>query len=150
MIADRLFERFPCDAVYGMHTAPGLPVSTIATTAGPVMAAAGTFEVTFAGPGGRGGQGAHLTADLIVVQAAYVMALQTIVARNVPAEPVRRYRCDNEALTTRWLPRQAWSRRHLAPGTHDRFFRADARTRTGDPFITSGSFAGHLPQIRAI
>ena len=85
MIADGLFERFPCDAVYAMHTAPGLPVTTIATSAGPVMAAAGTFEVTFAGPGGHGGQGAHLTADLIVVQAAYVMALQTIVARNVPA-----------------------------------------------------------------
>jgi len=86
MIADGLFERFPCDAVYAMHTAPGLPVSTIATSAGPLMAAAGTFEVTFTGPGGHGGQGAHLTVDLIVVQATYVMALQTIVARNVPAE----------------------------------------------------------------
>jgi amidohydrolase len=85
MIEDSLFQRFPCDAVYGLHTAPGLPVGVIATTTGPLMAAAGTFEVTFAGSGGHGGQGAHLTADLMVLQANFVMALQAVVARDVPA-----------------------------------------------------------------
>ena len=85
MLEDGLFERFPCDAVYALHTAPGVPVGVIVTGTGPVMAAGGTFDVTFAGTGGHGGQGAHLTPDLTVAQATYVMALQTIVSRNVPA-----------------------------------------------------------------
>ena len=85
MLDDGLFERFPCDAVYALHTAPGLPVGTIATGTGAIMAGGGTFEVTFTGLGGHGGQGAHLTPDLTVAQATYVMALQTIVSRNVPA-----------------------------------------------------------------
>jgi hippurate hydrolase len=84
MLEDGLFERFPCDAVYALHTAPGVPVGVIVTGTGPVMAAAGTFDVTFAGTGGHGGQGAHLTPDLTVAQATYVMALQTIASRNVP------------------------------------------------------------------
>jgi hypothetical protein len=85
MLEDGLFERFPCDAVYALHTGPGLPVGTIATGIGPIMAGGGTFEVTFTGTGGHGGQGAHLTPDLTVAQATYVMALQTIVSRNVPS-----------------------------------------------------------------
>jgi amidohydrolase len=85
MIRDGLFERFPCDAVYALHTAPGVPVGSIVTTSGPMMAAAGIFDVSFSGRGGHGGQGAHLTADLTVVQANYVMALQTVVARDLPA-----------------------------------------------------------------
>jgi hippurate hydrolase len=85
MLEDGLFERFPCDAVYALHTALGLPVGMIATGTGAMMAAGGTFEVTFTGAGGHGGQGAHLTPDLIVAQATYVMALQTIVSRNVPS-----------------------------------------------------------------
>jgi hippurate hydrolase len=80
-----LFERFPCDSVYALHTAPGLPVGIIATAAGPLMSAAGLFGVTFSGAGGHGGQGAHLTADLTVAQASYVLALQSVVARDVPA-----------------------------------------------------------------
>src|SRR5215203_529832 len=47
-----------------------------------MMAGGGTFDVTFTG---TGGQGAHLTPDLTVAQATYVMALQTIVSRTVPA-----------------------------------------------------------------
>jgi amidohydrolase len=85
MIDDGLFERFPCDAVYAMHTAPGLPVGVIATASGPLMAAAGVFDVTFRGSGGHAGQGAHLATDLMVVQASYVMGVQTIVSRDVPA-----------------------------------------------------------------
>src|SRR4051794_39958231 len=85
MLDDGLFERFACDAVYALHTGPGLPVGTIATGTGALMAAGGTFDVTFTGTGGHGGQGAHLTADLMVAQATYVMALQTIVSRSVPA-----------------------------------------------------------------
>jgi amidohydrolase len=85
MLEDGLFERFPCDAVYALHTGPGLPVGTIVTGTGAIMAGGGTFEVSFTAAGGHGGQGAHLTPDLTVAQATYVMALQTIVSRNVPA-----------------------------------------------------------------
>src|SRR3954467_11411146 len=77
MLEDGLFERFACDAVYALHTAPGLPVGTIATGIGAIMAAGGLFEVTFTGAGGHGGQGAHLAPDLTVTQAAYITALQT-------------------------------------------------------------------------
>jgi hippurate hydrolase len=85
MLDDGLFERFPCDAVYALHTAPGLPVGMVATGSGPMMAGGGTFEVTFTGTGGHGGQGAHLAPDLTVAQATYIMALQTIASRDVPA-----------------------------------------------------------------
>src|SRR5918995_5049051 len=85
MLDDGLFERFPCDAVYALHTAPGLPVGTIATGTGPIMAGGGTFDVIFTGIGGHGGQRGRLTPDLMGGEAPYVMALQTIVSRNVPA-----------------------------------------------------------------
>ena len=60
-------------------------MGTIATGTGSIMAGGGTFDVTFTGVGGHGGQGAHLTPDLMVAQATYVMAPQTIVSRDVPA-----------------------------------------------------------------
>lgn len=85
MLADRLFERFPCDAVYGMHNMPGMPVGSFATREGPLMAASGRWTVTFRGTGGHGGNSPHLASDITVAQAVFIQALQTIVARNVPA-----------------------------------------------------------------
>lgn len=85
MLEDGLFERFPCDAVYGMHNMPGVPVGQFAIRKGPLMAASGRFTVTFRGTGGHGGNSAHLATDVMVAQAMYVQALQTIVSRNVPA-----------------------------------------------------------------
>ncbi len=84
MLADRLFERFPCDAVYGMHNMPGIPVGRFAIRKGPFMAGAGRWRVTFKGNGGHGGAAPHLAADLSIVQAHYVLGLQTIIGRNVP------------------------------------------------------------------
>ena len=85
MLADGLFERFPCDAVYGMHNMPGMPVGSFATREGPLMAASGRWTVTFRGTGGHGGNSPHLASDITVAQAVFIQALQTIVARNVPA-----------------------------------------------------------------
>jgi amidohydrolase len=85
MLADGLFERFPCDAVYGMHNMPGLPVGSFATREGPLMAASGRWIVTFHGTGGHGGNSPHLASDITVAQAIFVQSLQTIVARSVPA-----------------------------------------------------------------
>jgi len=85
MIADGLFDRFPCDAVYGLHNAPTIPQGVFGIRTGPALAASDRFFVTFKGTGGHGGSTPHLATDVTVVQAHFVLALQTIIGRNVPA-----------------------------------------------------------------
>lgn len=82
MIEDGLFERFPCDAIFGLHNHPGAPAGTFLMRSGPLMAAADTATITIAGRGGHASR-PHLTVDPIVVAANMVMTLQTIVSRNV-------------------------------------------------------------------
>ncbi len=84
MLADGLLDRFPIDAVYGMHNIPGLPVGQFAIRTGPFLAGTSKWVATFHGNGGHGGASPHLAADLSVVQAHFVLGLQTIVGRNVP------------------------------------------------------------------
>ncbi len=84
MIADGLFKRFPCDAVYGMHNMPGIPEGKFALCKGPMMASAGRWAVTFRGTGGHGGATPHLATDVTIAQAQFVLGLQTIVSRSVP------------------------------------------------------------------
>ncbi|MCO4052702.1 MAG: amidohydrolase [Bosea sp.] len=85
MLADGLFDRFPCDAVYGLHNMPNMPAGQFAIRQGPSMAAADRFFVTFRGTGGHGGASPHLSTDITIVQAHFVLGLQTIIGRNVPA-----------------------------------------------------------------
>jgi hippurate hydrolase len=85
MVAEGLFERFPCDVVYGMHNMPGIAVGQFAIRPGPMMAAGDRWEVTFKGTGGHGGATPHLSTDVSIVQAHFVLALQTIVGRNIAA-----------------------------------------------------------------
>jgi amidohydrolase len=85
MVEEGLFERFPVDAVYGMHNAPSKPVGTFATRKGPFMAASDSWTATFLGTGGHGGAAAHLATDPTIVTAQFIMAIQTIVSRNVKA-----------------------------------------------------------------
>lgn len=88
MLNDGLFERFPVDSVYGMHNTPGLPVGKFRIRKGPCAAGGAGWRVTFRGKGGHGGSTPHLTQDLTVVQAHFVLGLQSIVGRNVsPLEP---------------------------------------------------------------
>ena len=82
MIADGLFERFPCDAIFGLHNHPGAPVGTFLMRAGPLMAASDTATITITGRGGHASR-PHLTVDPIVTAANIVMTLQTVVARSV-------------------------------------------------------------------
>ena len=82
MIADGLFERFPCDAIFGLHNHPGAPAGSFLTRAGPLMAAADTVTITISGRGGHASR-PHLTIDPIVTAANMVMTLQTVVSRNV-------------------------------------------------------------------
>ena len=83
MLDDKLFERFPSDRVFGLHSYPTMPIGQFATRTGDFMAASGRWQVTFTGAGGHGGMSPHLVPDLTVVQANFVLGLQTIVARNV-------------------------------------------------------------------
>lgn len=84
MIEDGLFERFPCDAIFGLHNHPGAPAGTALLRAGPLMAAADGATITVKGKGGHAAR-PHLCVDPIVVMSAIVMALQTIVSRSVDA-----------------------------------------------------------------
>lgn len=83
MLEDGFLERFPCDAIFGMHNAPGLPEGQFMTVPGFAMASADTCIIKITGVGGHGGIPQN-TVDPIVAGSAIVMALQTIVARNVP------------------------------------------------------------------
>ena len=85
MLADGLFERFPVDAVYGLHNEPNLPLGRFALRPGPFMAAPDRWLVTFRGTGGHGGATPHLSTDVTVLQAQFILALQTVVSRNVSA-----------------------------------------------------------------
>jgi hippurate hydrolase len=82
MMADGLFERFPCDAVFAMHNMPGLEQGHLALREGAAMASSDYATITLTGVGGHGAM-PHLTSDPIVAAASIVMALQTIVSRNV-------------------------------------------------------------------
>jgi hippurate hydrolase len=82
MIEDGLFERFPCEAVFGMHNRPSLPVGWFAVRAGPMMAAGGFFDITIHGKGAHGAR-PEVGVDPVIVAAHVATALQTIVSRNV-------------------------------------------------------------------
>jgi amidohydrolase len=84
MLADGLFKRFPCDAVYGLHNMPGVPVGHFETRKGALMAGGGSWRVRFSGTGGHGGM-PHHSVDLSLVQAHFVLGLQTIMTRNMSA-----------------------------------------------------------------
>lgn len=86
MISEGLFERFPVDAVYGMHNWPGIPAGEFHTRTGPFMAACQLWTVTFRGAGGHGGAGSTVATDLSIPLAHFVLALQTIISRNVAAD----------------------------------------------------------------
>lgn len=82
MIADGLFERFPCDAIYALHNQPGVDAGQFGLCKGPFMASASEVSVRIHG---REGHGAvpELTIDPTIVCATIILALQTIVSRNI-------------------------------------------------------------------
>ncbi|MDN6276081.1 M20 aminoacylase family protein [Psychrobacter sp.] len=82
MIDDGLFEKFPMDAVYGLHNWPGLPVGEVAVNDGPMMASFDTFEITLTGKGTHAAM-PHLGADPIAAGAALITNIQSIVSRRV-------------------------------------------------------------------
>ncbi|MCH9011526.1 MAG: amidohydrolase [Proteobacteria bacterium] len=85
MVEEGLFERFPAEAVYGMHNMPGLATGRVGLRAGPAMAAFDIFEITVTGDGTHAAM-PHLGNDPVVIAAQIVGALQTIVSRR--ADPI--------------------------------------------------------------
>jgi hippurate hydrolase len=87
MVEQGLFDKFPVDAVYGMHNMPGLPAGRFAMRVGPIMAGVDSFDLTITGKGGHAAF-PHRAVDTVLVQAQVVTALQSLVSRNVdPLEP---------------------------------------------------------------
>ena len=82
MVEDGLFREFPCDALYGMHNAPGMPVGRFGAVSGTVTAAGAFFDIEIIGVGGHGAF-PHATVDPVVIAAELATSLQTIVARNL-------------------------------------------------------------------
>jgi hippurate hydrolase len=81
MIRDGLFERFPCDAVFGMHNWPGMPAGHFGLRPGPQMASSSEFRVTVTGKGCHAAM-PHNGADPLLAAAQMINALQAIVTRN--------------------------------------------------------------------
>lgn len=82
MIAEGLFERFPCDAIFGLHNWPGAPAGRFGFVEGPAMASVDQAIVDIVGKGGHGAA-PHETVDPIVASAYVITALQTVVSRSV-------------------------------------------------------------------
>jgi len=82
MVEQGLFDKFPCDSVYGMHNWPGMPVGQFGLRPGPMMASFDIFEIELTG---RGSHAAlpHTGIDPVVAASALVQALQSIASRNV-------------------------------------------------------------------
>jgi len=82
MIKEGLFERFPMQAVFGMHNWPGMEQGQFAVSAGPVMASSNEFKITIRGKAGHAAM-PHNALDPVVVAAQMVQAFQTIISRNL-------------------------------------------------------------------
>ena len=83
MLDDGFLELFPCEAMFGMHNMPGLPAGRFGIVPGYAMAAGDRVDIVVRGVGGHGAM-PHAAVDAVVAGSSIVMALQTVVSRNVP------------------------------------------------------------------
>ena len=81
MVQEGLFERFPVEAVFGMHNWPGIPAGTFGVNSGPIMASSNEFRIVLKGRGAHAGM-PHLGVDPVMAAVQLAQALQTIVSRN--------------------------------------------------------------------
>lgn len=82
MLKDGLFDRFPCDEIYGMHNAPNGMPNTVGVCKGAAMAGASFFDITVQGKGSHAAM-PHQSRDPLVIASALVGSLQTIASRNI-------------------------------------------------------------------
>ena len=81
MIRDGLFDKFPMEAVFGMHNWPGMPVGAFAVSPGPVMASSNEFKITIHGKGSHAAL-PHNGIDPVPIACQMVQGFQTIITRN--------------------------------------------------------------------
>ena len=81
MMDDGLFERYPMEAVFGMHNWPGIETGRFGVTAGPMMASSNEFEVVVRGRGAHAAQ-PHMGIDPVMTAVQIAQGWQTIVSRN--------------------------------------------------------------------
>lgn len=86
MVGDGLFTRFPMDAIYGLHNIPALAAGQVHTRVGGIMASEDNFEIVITGRGGHAAR-PEAVIDPLVIGSEMVLALQSVVARNV--DPVK-------------------------------------------------------------
>jgi hippurate hydrolase len=87
MIEDSFLDRFPVEAIYGLHNMPGLDLGVIAAVEGPQLASSDSWSVTFSGIGSHGAK-PHQGRDAVTAAGIFLMQVHTIVAREVdPLEP---------------------------------------------------------------
>jgi hippurate hydrolase len=82
MLDEGMLQRFPCDALFAMHNLPGLAAGRFLVLPGPCMASSDIITIRLHGRGGHGAM-PELTVDPVVAGASLVMALQSLVSRNV-------------------------------------------------------------------
>ena len=104
MIEDGLFEKFPVDAVYGLHNWPGIPLGEMAIMPGPVMAGTCAFEIAIRGHGCHAAM-PHQGVDPIVAGSQLVQALQTVVSRTL-------HPCESAVVSVTPVPRRLGLEHH--------------------------------------
>ena len=87
MLEDDLFQRFPCNSVYGMHNRPGMPLGKFGIAPGTAMAGGGFFDINITGKGAHGARPEE-SIDPVLVACHIGAALQSIVARNISPRDV--------------------------------------------------------------
>ena len=124
MIADGLFDRFPCDAIFGLHNHPGYPVGTFMFGSGPFMSASDRVFIRIHGRGGHAAR-PHLAVDPILIAGSLVMALQSVVSRNIDPTQTAIVTVGtlNAGIATNVIPESA------SLGLSVRSFSADVRDR---------------------
>jgi amidohydrolase len=85
MLKDGLFQRFPCDAIFGLHNHPGLPVGQFRTSKGVRFSGGAFFDITITGKGAHGAR-PQQSIDPVMVACHLATALQSIVSRNISAQ----------------------------------------------------------------
>lgn len=84
MLADNLFDRFPCEEIYGMHNMPDGRPNKVGVKPGTAMAGGDFFDITICGSGAHAAR-PHESIDPIVIASTLIQQLQTVVSRNTPA-----------------------------------------------------------------
>jgi amidohydrolase len=82
MVKDGLFEKFPCEVVFGMHNRPKLDVGRFQIRSGPMMAGGGLFDIHIKGKGAHGAR-PESGIDPVVIGGHIITALQTVISRTL-------------------------------------------------------------------